>query len=510
MKTVALLGVGLMGGSIGLAIKSRGIPLRIQAYARRKETRENVRSRGIADEVFDDPAQAVKDADLVIVCVPVCAIPDLLRLALPGLKENAVVTDVGSTKEWLAKSCVKVLKHTSAIFVGSHPMCGSEKTGIEVADPHLYQGSVCIVCADEDSRSDVWKVSHFWTRLGSKVLEMSADKHDQLTSITSHVPHLAASALVLACQQNPTALKPLIGPGFRDSTRIAAGDPGIWRDIVKTNLKPVAAGIRELQGQLSRVLQAIDAEDLNAVEKFLTEAMVLRNELCIECPHPPRGKGVIAIDGPSASGKSTVAKSVAAKTNALYVDSGAMYRGMTWKVLQEGANPESETDVLRILQTSRWEFKLKQNVVAFSIDGEDPGEAIRGEAVRENVSYIARIPEVRRFIVDQIRSMRSLGPLVVEGRDIGSVIFPESPHKFYLDADPVERARRRNAELEATESNTSVEAVQESLAKRDHLDSTRKTDPLQVAQGAQIVDTTFLTLEEVVDQIVDMVGSKDE
>jgi cytidylate kinase len=127
--------------------------------------------------------------------------------------------------------------------------------------------------------------------------------------------------------------------------------------------------------------------------------------------------------------------------------------------------------------------------------------------VRETVSYVARIPEVRRFIVEAIRGMRALGPLVVEGRDIGSVIFPESPNKFYLDADPVERARRRNAELSATESDTSVEAVQESLRKRDHLDSTRKTAPLQIAEGARVVDTTHLTLDEVVDRIVEMVGA---
>jgi cytidylate kinase len=143
--------------------------------------------------------------------------------------------------------------------------------------------------------------------------------------------------------------------------------------------------------------------------------------------------------------------------------------------------------------------------VGFVIDGSDPGEEIRGPAVRDNVSYVARIPEVREFVNDRIRATQFLGPLVVEGRDIGSVVFPESPFKFYLDADPAERARRRNEELMATESDTSIEAVQENLQKRDQLDSSRKTAPLQVAEGAQVLDTTHLTLDEVVDRVVSAV-----
>lgn len=505
MKTVALLGVGLMGGSIGLALRSRNIRVRIQAYARRAQTREEALNAGIADAVFDNPAEAVRDADLVIVCVPVCAMPSLIEAAKSGLKADAVVTDVGSTKQWLAETCTAVLADHPAVFVGSHPMCGSEKSGISVADAQLYQGAVCVVCADENSRSQVWKVSQFWTRIGAQVLEMSASRHDELAAVTSHVPHLAATAVVLACQQPPESLLPLIGPGFRDTTRVAAGDPGIWRDIVKSNAPCVLTGLHALQTQIDVLIRAIEQKDFATVESLLANGATLRHSLCKEKSQAPSSHGVIAIDGPSASGKSSVAKSVAQKTGALYVDSGAMYRGMTWKVLQAGADPESESDVKRILETAEWDFTIIENAIRFTIDGQDPGDEIRGEAVREKVSYVARIPEVRRFIVDQIRNMQAMGPLVVEGRDIGSVIFPESPHKFYLDADPVERARRRTAELEATESNTSVEAVQESLAKRDHLDSTRKADPLQVAEGAQVVDSTYLTLEQVVNQIVSSV-----
>jgi cytidylate kinase len=504
MKTVALLGVGLMGGSIGLALRKRSPGLRVHAYARREETRSQTLEKGIADAVFDDPAKAVAGADLVIACVPVCSIPDVLKAALSGLKAEAVVTDVGSTKAWLTAACREALKGSDAIFVGSHPMCGSEKTGLDVADADLYQGATCVVCSDEENREDVWQVTRFWSGIGARVVEMSAERHDELAARTSHVPHLAASALVLSLTDSDEDVKALIGPGFRDTTRVASGCPGIWRDIVCTNRESVLAGLGELQKQLAELSECIERGDDAGVEDFLAKGVSKRKSVCV-APVVESSENVIAIDGPSASGKSTVSKSVAKRVAALYVDSGAMYRGMTWKVLRAGGDPENEAEVLEIMRQSTWEFPVVDRAVKFTIDGEDPGEEIRGEAVRENVSYVARIPEVRRFIVDQIRSMRRLGPLVVEGRDIGSVIFQDSPHKFYLDADPVERARRRNQELVATESGTSVEAVQESLRKRDHLDSTRKTAPLQVADGAKVVDTTYLTLEQVVDQIVKQV-----
>lgn len=507
MKTVSLLGVGLMGGSIGLALRARGVPLRIQAYARRERTRGQTLARGMADAVFDDPSAAVADADLVVLCVPVCAIPDLLKQAVPGLKPGAVVTDVGSTKGWLADRCREALEGTGALFIGSHPMCGSEKSGLDAADGDLYQGAACLVCSDEESRSEAWRVTQFWSRLGARVVEMPAERHDQLAALTSHVPHLAASALVLTLEGDPDDFKALIGSGFRDTTRLASGSSELWRDIVKSNPAPVLEGLRSLQGRLAELADAVERRDFDAVEAFLAGAADARDDLLRESPAgaAPRANGVIAIDGPSASGKSTVAKAVAAQLGALYVDSGAMYRGMAWKVLKAGADPEAESEVLEAMREATWSFEVAEGAVRFSIDGEDPGEEIRGEAVRENVSYVARIPEVRRFVVDRIRGMRAMGPLVVEGRDIGSVVFPESPNKFYLDADPAERARRRNAELLATESGTSVEAVRESLRKRDHLDSTRKTAPLQVSDGARVVDTTHLTLDEVVEQIVGLV-----
>ena len=216
---------------------------------------------------------------------------------------------------------------------------------------------------------------------------------------------------------------------------------------------------------------------------------------------------VIAIDGPSASGKSTVARRVARATGGIYVDSGALYRGMTWAALQQGVDPRDEAAVTACKDRSDWQFRVVDQAVSFTIDGVDPGEDIRGEAVRESVSYVAKIPGVRTFIVAQLQAMTRFGPLVMEGRDIGSVVFPDTPYKYYLDADPGERARRRNEEIRQREGRSEINRVLSSLEKRDKMDSSRKTAPLQVAEGAEVVNTTHMDIDEVVSAIVARVGT---
>lgn len=211
---------------------------------------------------------------------------------------------------------------------------------------------------------------------------------------------------------------------------------------------------------------------------------------------------VIAIDGPSASGKSTVARRVAHATGGIYVDSGALYRGMTWAALQQGVDPRDEAAVSACKDRSDWQFRVVDHAVHFTIDGVDPGEEIRGEAVRESVSYVAKISGVRTFIVAQLQAMTRFGPLVMEGRDIGSVVFPDTPYKYYLDADPEERARRRNEEIRQREGRSEIDRVLSSLEKRDKMDSSRKTAPLQVAEGAEVVNTTHMDIDEVVSAIV--------
>jgi cytidylate kinase len=207
---------------------------------------------------------------------------------------------------------------------------------------------------------------------------------------------------------------------------------------------------------------------------------------------------IVAIDGPSASGKSTVTRRVAQALGCLYVDSGAVYRGFTWHCLRRGVDTHQPELVKALLALSKWEFRVEAGAVKYTIDGGDPGEEIRGPAVRENVSYIARVPEVRHVVTHHLRDLSRFGSLAMEGRDIGSAVFPDTPHKFYLDASPEERARRRSAELVQREGASDVAEVKDSLLKRDQIDSTRATAPLQIPLGARVIDSTGLSPDDVV------------
>ncbi|NLX26741.1 MAG: (d)CMP kinase [Lentisphaerae bacterium] len=216
----------------------------------------------------------------------------------------------------------------------------------------------------------------------------------------------------------------------------------------------------------------------------------------------------IAIDGPSASGKSSVSKGVAQELGYLYSDSGSLYRGVTWQALRKGVDVQDAAAVVECMYEAEWDFFVQEGATIFSIDGDVPVQELREKDVRESVAFVAAIPEVRKFVVESLRSLAAFGSLVMEGRDIGTVVFPDSPYKFYLDADPKERAMRRYRELIAAGEDEKADEVMKSLQQRDKIDSTRKTDPLVVASGAQVIDSTSMTLEEVVRTVVNAVKEK--
>lgn len=212
----------------------------------------------------------------------------------------------------------------------------------------------------------------------------------------------------------------------------------------------------------------------------------------------------IAIDGPSASGKSSVSKGVAAELDFIYVDSGALYRGVTWQALRKGVDVSDPKAVISCMMDADWDFFVQDGAAVFSVDGDLPVQELREKDVRENVAHVAVIPEIRKFVVESLQSLENFGSLVMEGRDIGTVVFPDSPYKFYLDADPKERAMRRYRELVAAGESEKAEEVMDSLKKRDRIDATRKADPLVVAPGAQVIDSTSMTLEEVIQTVVNV------
>lgn len=213
----------------------------------------------------------------------------------------------------------------------------------------------------------------------------------------------------------------------------------------------------------------------------------------------------IAIDGPSASGKSTASKGVASALGFIYVDSGALYRGVTWQAIRKGVDTKNTHAMIESVHDADWSFFVQDGAAIFSIDGDVPVQELREKDVREAVADVAAVPEVRKFVVESLQFLESFGSLVMEGRDIGTVVFPDSPYKFYLDADPEERAMRRYRELVAAGEDEKAHEVMESLKKRDQIDSTRKADPLTVAPGAQVINSTAMSIEEVIQTIVDKV-----
>ncbi len=207
---------------------------------------------------------------------------------------------------------------------------------------------------------------------------------------------------------------------------------------------------------------------------------------------------VIAVDGPSASGKSTVARAVARVLNSLYVDSGALYRAITWRALQQGISAADAPRLAQWVKNVRFRSWHDDGIVRVSLDDMLPdADDLRGDAVVEAVSDVAAVPDVRHAVGGVLRDMIRLGPLVAEGRDIGTAVFPETPWKFFVDAAPEERARRRSAE-----TGGELSRVKQSLQRRDCKDSNRQTAPLRCAPDAVRIDTTHLPVEKVVDLIV--------
>jgi len=275
-RCLSILGVGLLGGSIGLAVRQRIKGCKVVGYAHRLATLEAAIRLGAVDEAYEQPQPAVRDADLVILCTPVGMLGSLLKDIAGNLAPGAIVTDVGSTKESLVEAAGQALPD-KVHFVGSHPMAGSEKRGVEFARADLFDGAVCITTPTPRTNPDALeKVEAFWHVLGMRTTRLSPPVHDQLLADVSHLPHAIAAALVSL--QQDAALK-LCGKGFADLTRIAAGDPGLWRDILLDNRQNVRSSIDRLIMELGKVSRLLEPGASGELEQWLANASQRRQSL---------------------------------------------------------------------------------------------------------------------------------------------------------------------------------------------------------------------------------------
>ncbi len=280
LDKLTIIGAGLLGGSIGLAARARGLARRVSALVRRPESLAECQALGIANEVTLDPAEAVAGADLVVLCTPISGLTGLAKRTLPDLKPGTVVTDVGSTKKQLVAELTPLCAAAGARFVGSHPMAGSDQTGPSAARADLFDDTVCVVTPTSDTDADaLTTVNDFWADLGSRPVVMPADTHDQLVARCSHLPHLLASALAVRVL-DPThgeQQAQLCATGFRDMTRLAAGSPVMWRDIVGSNRDDILAAIDEFVDEIGQLRRLIASDSPESIETWLQRAKVARD-----------------------------------------------------------------------------------------------------------------------------------------------------------------------------------------------------------------------------------------
>jgi prephenate dehydrogenase len=288
-QKISIIGVGLLGGSIGLATRQRRLAGEVAGYVRRAASLQDCEKAGALDYATTDLLAAVSQADLVVLCTPLAQMRRLAEQLLPALKRGAIVTDVGSVKAQVLREVAPVIRQAGAHFVGSHPMAGGEKMGVRAARADLYDQALCVITPDENTNAGALrKLEKFWQALGARTLRLDAAEHDLLASRSSHLPHVTAAALVNVVLQ-PARHKnqlDLCATGFRDTTRIASGSPEMWRDIALANRKNLARSLDLFTAELKRFQTALKQNNAAAIEKFFTTAKQQRDLWCAgeTCP----------------------------------------------------------------------------------------------------------------------------------------------------------------------------------------------------------------------------------
>ncbi|MBN2376228.1 MAG: prephenate dehydrogenase/arogenate dehydrogenase family protein [Sedimentisphaerales bacterium] len=276
LESVTIVGLGLLGGSVGLAIDRVFPHIKRVGFSHRQVTRDKALEAEVVDLVYNNIPEAVRDADLVILASPIGTFSDLLGQMAEHLRDTAVVTDVGSTKVLPVRWGQKKLKG-KVEFLGSHPMAGSEQRGVEFARADLFDGAHCILTPTEATKNSTVKLlSDFWEALGMLVCQMSPNEHDKVLARISHLPHVLAAALINC---NDLEQMMLCGKGFLDTTRIASGPAGVWRDILMANASNGAAAVGRLIRELQKVQKTLKEKDEKKIVQMLTKAQLKRNEL---------------------------------------------------------------------------------------------------------------------------------------------------------------------------------------------------------------------------------------
>ncbi|MDD5556758.1 MAG: prephenate dehydrogenase [bacterium] len=279
---ITIVGLGLIGGSVGLAARRRRLAARVVGLVRRRESVREAARLGVADEATLDPAAALRGADVVILAVPVGSIAGVAALVRPHLAPRCLVTDAASVKRPVVARLERAFPG-GAHFVGAHPIAGSERSGMAAARPDLFEGSVCIITpTPRTDRGALRSAQAFWEGLGARVVRMSPVRHDRIMAAVSHLPHLVAAALVNSVAGGLGCGSPALGfagTGFRDTTRIAAGPPAMWSEILIANRGHILRAARSFRRELDRVVSMLEEADGAGLDRRLGRAAAARRRV---------------------------------------------------------------------------------------------------------------------------------------------------------------------------------------------------------------------------------------
>ena len=274
-QKLTLIGIGLLGGSLGKAARERRLAPRVEGYVRRPASVEECRRAGAVDQATTDLCAAVRGADLVVLCTPLAQMRGLVERFIPALQPGAVITDVGSVKDGLVQDLERLARRAGAHFIGSHPLAGAEKMGVAHARADLFVRAVCVVTpTGSSSRAALRRVRTLWEALGARTVSLSPGLHDALVSRSSHLPHVVATQLVnyVLGPDCPKTQALLCANGFRDGTRIASGSPEMWRDIALANRRHLSRTLGAFLRCLQQFQSALRAQDEEAITTFFERA----------------------------------------------------------------------------------------------------------------------------------------------------------------------------------------------------------------------------------------------
>ena len=285
VNNIAIVGLGMMGASLAAALKAKSFNGKIYGYSRNENTCSELIEKNVIDYASVDLIESIKEADIIIMCLPIDLIIEKTNEIFDYLKPGSILTDIGSTKKEIVDSLDNKFKNSDKFFVGSHPICGSEKSGYQFLNDKLFEGKLTVLCSSKDVSSSVLKkIESFWKIVGSKTIYLDASLHDKKLAVTSHLPHILSSLLIdvfgkYQSDELDENIQNFCGTGFFDVSRLASGSSDIWKDIISTNSKEIIHQLEILEESVKELRELITIKDDKKIISWLKSTSELRNEI---------------------------------------------------------------------------------------------------------------------------------------------------------------------------------------------------------------------------------------